>query len=152
MLRILDTESEIDKKVLRQKRDVYSDDEIGIRRTDFQSGGDSRQWPEAWLPVRQGVAAYHLDLVCSSLQQVDHMGEERTAVPVEQGFVPAHSSAGAASKYETVYQCGHGFDIKLVHLLRWIVVFLLENIVFRKGPTRSTMKMITLRPIVLLVL
>src|SRR5215475_4471858 len=39
---------------------------------------------------------------------------------------------------------GHGVDTKSDIKLLWIVVFLIENIVFRKGPLRSTMKSRTL--------
>ena len=53
-------------------------------------------------------------------------------MPVERGCIAAHSSARAAGKYETGQW--HGVDTKCVTPLIWIVVFLIENIVFRKGP------------------
>ncbi len=70
------------------------------------------------------------------------MGQKGAAMPVEQAFIAAHSSALAAGKMKLA---SGSVDTKCVTPLIWIVVFLIENIVFRKDRVRSTMKTKTLR-------
>ena len=70
------------------------------------------------------------------------MLEKGPPVPVESRFIPAHSGAFSAGKNKACD--GHGVDLKLVIPLIWIVIFLIENIEFRKAPARSTMRHKTL--------
>jgi hypothetical protein len=95
--RVFEARPQIFKEVLRQMGEIDGKEQIGIGRSRLKCGSDSGKGTQAGQAIGQLVTAYHLDLVGDILKEIDHMLKHRLAVPIEQGFIPAHSSAFAPS-------------------------------------------------------
>lgn len=107
-LRILEPLAELLQKIRRQKRKVDRDHEIGIGFANLQSGGDAAHRPQSGNPVGQGASANNPYAIRYGFKEIHHMVQQTSAMPIQAGFVPAHSDALSTGKYERVH--AHGVD------------------------------------------
>ena len=94
--------SEEFQELLRQKREIDGDDEIVVDSRREQCGLDAADRPEPRSQIRNVLTADGLNRIANGCEQPGHVFEERAAVPMQQGFVAAHSEAAAPCEHETV--------------------------------------------------